>query len=52
VRKRFFLWRRQRSRWLEWEWHNHGGVRYVNISLGHPRYHRWWAFSAYVYLTW
>lgn len=44
------LFRRQRSRWLTTEFHNHQGVTFLNVALGHPRTHAWWAFSLYVYL--
>lgn len=48
MKLKFF--RRQRSRWFRWEWHDYLGVRYLMISLGHPRRHAWWAFSLYLYL--
>lgn len=47
---KFLLWRRQRSRWVSTEWHNHNGVTFINLTVGSPSAHRWWAFSAYLYL--
>ena len=43
------VYRRQRSAPLRWEWHNHNGVRYVNLTIGHPHRHAWWAFSLFIY---
>jgi hypothetical protein len=43
--------RRYRTVRFRWEWHNHGGVRYLQISWGSPTHHRWWALKTYIYLT-
>jgi hypothetical protein len=43
--------RRQRSRWLRWEWHRHVGVTYLNLTVGHPTRHCWWAFDAFLFLS-
>lgn len=56
----------QRSARLAWEWHHHvahyrgrrdpPGVQrphrtvYLNLTVGSPTVHRWWAFSAHLYL--
>ncbi len=43
------VFRRHRSR-CGWEWHNHNGVRFLHVWWGHPRIHKWWAMSVYLYL--
>ena len=37
--------------WGSTEWHNHGGVRYWNLTIGNPRVHHRWAFSLWIYFT-
>lgn len=44
----FALYRRQRSSWFDTEWHSHGKYKWLNISVGHPDRHAWWAFSLYI----
>lgn len=42
--------RRFRARPFSWEWHNYNGVRFFNVSIGHPRKHCWWATSITIYV--
>jgi hypothetical protein len=43
------VYRCQRSRWFGYERYHHDGHHWINVSLGHPDYHAWWAFSLYVW---
>jgi hypothetical protein len=43
--------RRARAQRFSWEWHNHGGVRYISVDVADPDVHRWWATSVTLYLT-
>lgn len=44
---RIELYRRQRSG-LRCEWRNSDGRKWLNIMIGSPTHHRWWAFNLYL----
>ena len=49
-RQRWSIQRRYRTAPVHWEWHTHNGVRYVELGIGHPTRHAWWAISVTRYL--
>jgi hypothetical protein len=42
--------RGQRSSRCGYEWYNHEGTTWLNVWVGDPDVHRWWAFSLHIYL--